>query len=248
MSISSSTERSLATDGIDRPGLHRAYETALGALLAEQAPEGYWVGELSSSALATATAVSALSLASGERSRSLIESGLRGLEGDQNGDGGWGDSPSSPSNLPTTMLVQAACVLAAGQGLQSEAACLARAEAYVRRQAGSSAAERVRTLRALYGKDHTFATPILTNCVLASEYGAGASIEIDWADVPSLPFELACVPRSLFKFLRLHVVSYALPALIAIGQGMTTLAAHGIRRAALGQTSLAEVLAVVPGA
>jgi general secretion pathway protein E len=35
---------------------------------------------------------------------------------------------------------------------------------------------------------------------------------------------------------------------IAIGQGMTTLAAHGLRRAAAGQTSLAEVFAVVPGA
>src|SRR5262249_7922431 len=32
------------------------------------------------------------------------------------------------------------------------------------------------------------------------------------------PFELACFPQSWFRLLRLHVVSYALPALIAIGQ------------------------------
>ena len=38
--------------------------------------------------------------------------------------------------------------------------------------------------------------------------------------MPPLPFELACFPQSWFRFLRLHVVSYALPALIAIGQAV----------------------------
>ena len=33
---------------------------------------------------------------------------------------------------------------------------------------------------------------------------------------------------------------------IAVGQGLTTMAAHGIRRAAGGETSLAEVLTVAP--
>ncbi|MDP6381356.1 MAG: prenyltransferase/squalene oxidase repeat-containing protein, partial [Phycisphaerae bacterium] len=36
--------------------------------------------------------------------------------------------------------------------------------------------------------------------------------------VPQLPFELAALPHRLLKWLRLPVVSYALPALIAIGQ------------------------------
>jgi squalene-hopene/tetraprenyl-beta-curcumene cyclase len=36
--------------------------------------------------------------------------------------------------------------------------------------------------------------------------------------IKPLPFELAAVPHNLYKFLRLPVVSYALPALIAIGQ------------------------------
>src|SRR5207302_6173085 len=39
-----------------------------------------------------------------------------------------------------------------------------------------------------------------------------------WKEVPPLPFELACLPQSWFRLVRLHVVSYALPALIAIGQ------------------------------
>jgi squalene-hopene/tetraprenyl-beta-curcumene cyclase len=36
--------------------------------------------------------------------------------------------------------------------------------------------------------------------------------------VPRLPFELACLPQSWYRFAGLPVVSYALPALIAIGQ------------------------------
>src|SRR5262249_12623533 len=33
-------------------------------------------------------------------------------------------------------------------------------------------------------------------------------------------FELACLPQKFYRFMRLHVVSYALPALIAIGQSI----------------------------
>ena len=39
-----------------------------------------------------------------------------------------------------------------------------------------------------------------------------------WQHVPQLPFELAAVPPVWYRWLRLPVVSYALPALIAIGQ------------------------------
>ena len=38
-----------------------------------------------------------------------------------------------------------------------------------------------------------------------------------WRHVRALPFELAALPQHLFRWLRLPVVSYALPALIAIG-------------------------------
>ncbi len=43
---------------------------------------------------------------------------------------------------------------------------------------------------------------------------------VSWREVPPLPFELACFPQAWFRFLRLPVVSYALPALIAIGQAV----------------------------
>jgi squalene-hopene/tetraprenyl-beta-curcumene cyclase len=41
---------------------------------------------------------------------------------------------------------------------------------------------------------------------------------VEWREIPRLPFELACLPQRFYKSVRLPVVSYALPALIAIGQ------------------------------
>ena len=49
------------------------------------------------------------------------------------------------------------------------------------------------------GKDRTFATPILTTCALAGL--------VSWDEVPPLPFELAVLPHSGYRFVRLHVVS-----------------------------------------
>src|SRR5207249_11921665 len=57
--------------------------------------------------------------------------------------------------------------------------------------------------------------PILTACALSGRLGSGASA---WTWVLPLPFELAALPHQFFATLRLPVVSYALPALIAIGQ------------------------------
>src|SRR4029453_4569852 len=64
-------------------------------------------------------------------------------------------------------------------------------------------------------KDRTFSVPILTMCALSGRLGAGRDA---WRRVIPLPFELAVFPHSWFAALRLPVVSYALPALIAIGQ------------------------------
>src|SRR6202011_2168241 len=83
-------------------------------------------------------------------------------------------------------------------------------EGYLDAHCGKTPAERAEAVRARYGKDRTFAVPILTTCALAGL--------VSWNEVASLPFELACMPQSWFRFLRLPVVSYALPALIAIGQ------------------------------
>ena len=76
--------------------LRRALETATTELLAERNARGFWGGELSSSALSTATAVMALAVARREvqisKFQSQIDSGLRWLAEHQNADGGWGVS------------------------------------------------------------------------------------------------------------------------------------------------------------
>ncbi len=57
--------------------------------------------------------------------------------------------------------------------------------------------------------------PILTVLAIAGKLGKGRD---GWRLVPQLPFEVAACPHQWFKWLSLPVVSYALPALIAIGQ------------------------------
>ena len=52
--------------------------------------------------------------------------------------------------------------------------------------------------------------------------------------MPALPFELACLPHRLLRFLRLPVVSYAVPALVAIGQAVSSTAGRGIRSSGSG--------------
>src|SRR5205823_8884199 len=90
-----------------------AYRRAREALLAERTADGHWIGELSSSALSTATAVMALALVQKhtpphDQFGSLIDGGFRWLMAHQNGDGGWGDTVKSFSNISTTMLCRAA--------------------------------------------------------------------------------------------------------------------------------------------
>ena len=88
-------------------------------LLDERSIDGHWVGELSPSALSTATAISALAALylndPQEEHHSLalpIESGIRYLSGQQNSDGGFGDTDRSHSNIATSYLVLAASTLA----------------------------------------------------------------------------------------------------------------------------------------
>jgi squalene-hopene/tetraprenyl-beta-curcumene cyclase len=203
----------IAADLAER--LESAYQTALAALLAERHPGGYWLGELSTSALSTATAVSALALVqkhsqSAERHDDLISGGVRWLAEHQNPDGGWGDTDRSLSNISTTMLCRAAFHLTGTATPDSD--CLRRAEAWLSERYGGTPGQHAEAVRARYGKDRTFSVPILMTSALAGL--------VSWREVQPLPFELACFPQSWFRFLRLPVVSYALPALIALGQAI----------------------------
>lgn len=185
-------------------------------LLAERGPDGHWAGELSSSALSTAVAVIAL----GEVDRrqgttahsALIEGGLRWLATHANADGGWGDTVRSRSNLSTTALVWAAFGAARADAAFAET--VARAERWIRAAAGSLD-QLVPAIVARYGDDRTFSVPIVLTLALSGRLGPDG-----WRRVPGLPFELAALPRAWFGALRLPVVSYALPALIALGQAI----------------------------
>jgi squalene-hopene/tetraprenyl-beta-curcumene cyclase len=209
---------------LDTRRLEAAFATARDALLAERNPGGYWVGELSTSALSTATAVAAISLCQ-RRARKqaadapvtnvrgsddMIAGGLRWLAEHQNSDGGWGDTVRSVSNISTTILCRAAFHIA--NFTAPYKTNLEAAEAYMNERCGAGSKNHAEGIRARYGKDRTFSVPILMTCALAGL--------VEWEEVPPLPFELACLPQAWFRLLNLPVVSYALPALIAIGQAI----------------------------
>lgn len=224
-------------------------------LLSQRTPAGHWEGFLSPSALSTATAISAISTVlaapefAGSHSapstsfdpattfdrRQLIDQVTRGVGWclqAQNKDGGFGDTDRSHSNIATTLLVMAALRLA-GPHLDAplSARCdqaLQLADDFRQRAGGFSA------LRERYGKDKTFVIPILTNCALAGL--------VSWKEVQALPFELAAVPQSMYRAVRMPVVSYAIPALVAIGQARffhsppRNPVAYLVRRAAIERT------------
>ncbi len=189
------------------------------ALLTERNAEGHWTGELSTSALSTATAVCALATVAhqtGEtRYDSFIQLGLQWLAANANADGGWGDTTRSFSNISTTTLGWAAFGSVKGADDQYRSTVNA-AEKWLTQKAGGVTTDKlVPAIIARYGKDRTFSVPILTMCAIAGRLGVGKAA---WKHVLPLPFELAALPAKFYAAARLPVVSYALPALIAIGQ------------------------------
>jgi squalene-hopene/tetraprenyl-beta-curcumene cyclase len=132
----------------------------------------------------------------------LIVEGLHWLAQRQNDDGGWSDTEHGRSTLAATMLVQAAfrltCVPAKYDGLTD------RADEYIAAQGGITA------LKKRHGKDRSLTAPVLANSALAGL--------VPWRQVPALPFELVCLPQHWHRRLRLPVVSYAIPALVTVGQ------------------------------
>lgn len=230
--------------------LERTHAGAVERLHAARTRGGFWEGELSSSALSTATAAIALELharsGGGAASAALAGRARAWLAAHPNADGGFGDTVSSPSNLATTALAWAAL----GQARDESARRAAhRAGERLARFTGSlEAGPLTAALLGAYGKDRTFSVPILVACALAERLGEGRAA---WRGIPRLPFELAALPAALFRHLGLPMVSYALPALIAIGQVLharnpsanpLTRAARGLARA----PTLRELEAIQP--
>jgi squalene-hopene/tetraprenyl-beta-curcumene cyclase len=195
-------------------------QRAIATLLARR--EGsHWAGELSSSALSTATAIAALRLVDtrlGTRSHAArIAAGEAWLAATQLPDGSWGDTAASPGNLSTTLLCWSVlAALAETRGQPS--AVVDRGAAWIEAKAGGTdRATLALALGRIYGRDKTFSVPILVHMALCGRLG-DPDDRATWRVIPQLPFELAALPQSWFRLVDMQVVSYALPALIAIGQ------------------------------
>lgn len=205
--------------------VREACESVRRQVLGLRDPEtGVWTGELAASALSTALAAVALEEEGGD-DRLLAEGGAAWLAAHANGDGGWGDTAESVSNMSATLIAAAALRrVSAGH-----CATLQRAEAWAVARTGTLAPDAVaRALGRIYGEDRTFAVPILAFLAMCGEDGAA------WRSVPPLPFLMALLPQRAYRFFRLQVVSYALPALIAVGLCRHVCVARASRRAAWG--------------
>ncbi|HVV73609.1 MAG TPA: prenyltransferase/squalene oxidase repeat-containing protein [Verrucomicrobiae bacterium] len=189
-------------------------------LLSLRNGETSWSGKLSASALSTATAVMALvwaakvSQGNAEQVEDLVDQGLAWLAAHPNADGAWGDTVLSRSNLSTTSLVWASFAACPRRAKRYQEATQG-AELWLKRHIGGVSPENLaREILQRYESDRTFSVPILTHCVLGGCMGSGPGA---WSHVIPLPFELAVFPKAWFAALQLPVVSYALPALIAMG-------------------------------
>ncbi len=165
--------------------------------------DGIWRGVLSSSAISTSVSLFALYEIDKEKYRSVIEAAAKWLEDTMCEDGSWGDSVDSPSN-PTATLLSFAALHAVGHDSPRTRQLLTE------RFGGYSDDKIIEGVLKYYGKDLTFSVPILVMCAMTG-------VIHSWDKIPSFPFELAVLPQRFFRFLNLPVVSYAIPALIAVG-------------------------------
>ncbi|MBP7730948.1 MAG: squalene--hopene cyclase [Bacteroidales bacterium] len=190
-------------------------------LLAERNKEGFWSGRLATSALATAVAIVSLKVAGKEIDRERIALGFNWLCRNINTDGGYGDTLGSVSNVSTTLLCYGAIRYC--QTGDNGLPVIQRIEAWLGEKGITFNKETITgSILNFYGKDYTFSIPILSMLIICGIIPPSSAQKI-----PKLPFELALLPPSFYRFFNLHVVSYALPALIAVGIYQFTLRKRG---------------------
>ena len=210
---------------VDLERLFLAQKAVCAELLAERSPAGYWVGEIGSSPVATAAAVSALvvshhqdsddalreaatggsesdieQLVQGDLSELLLES-VHWLARRQNEDGGWSDCDGGESDIAATMLVQAAFRLTGIPGKYAD--LMMRADQFVSAQGG------VAGLRRRFGRYKTYLAPILANCALADM--------APWRQVPTLAFEWLSLPQRWQRDVAAPASRIALPIVMSVG-------------------------------
>ncbi len=190
---------------------YNAYLSGREKLMAERNAGGYWTGQLATSALSTAVSIVALKLANHPDDRKKIRDGFVWLCSNINGDGGYGDTPGSFSNVSTTLLCYGAMHFC--QAPDEAAIYLLAMEKWLKNQGIELQQDSVtKSVLGFYGSDYTFSVPILSMLVICRVLPNKALDKI-----PGLPFELSLLPVSWYRLLNLRVVSYAFPALIAVG-------------------------------
>ncbi len=197
---------------MNKAQLQSRFDELTSILLDWQNEEGYWEGELSSSALGVSVACAALFFYDREANRPFIEKGMQWLTLHVNDDGGFGDTEDSPSNISTSLLCYAAITLCSGI-FPENGRLLKRLGEYLESKGIDMHSEKVaQVILKHYGKDFTFSVPILSMCAFC-----GIPSDRNFENIPRLPFELSLLPHSFYRMLNLNVVSYAIPALIAVG-------------------------------
>ena len=197
---------------MDQKSLENQYDTLVSLLNSERNETGFWSGRLSSSALGTAVAIAALKIHGEQADNKSVENGLAWLLNHFNADGGIGDTPESNSNVSTSLLCYAA-ISFCGQGSANSRASLLKIEKYLAGQnINLSNGELTSELLDFYGHDYTFSVPILSMLIICGVVDPEVCKKI-----PQLPFELTIFPARWYSLFNLRVVSYAIPALIAVG-------------------------------
>ncbi len=188
---------------MNKEQLREIHADAYARLMNSRSEDGMWRGRLSSSAISTSVSVFALQRIDADKYRKQIDDGVRWLNSTMKPDGSWGDTVESPSNMTATLLTYVS--------LHAVGESSAKTRTYLNERFGGDTEEAlIKGVLDYYGKDLTFSVPILMMCALAG-------VISNWKKIPPFPFELATLPQSLFRYLNLPVVSYAIPALIAIG-------------------------------
>ena len=197
---------------MEKHQLEDQYKILCSKLIAEQNSDGFWTGKLSSSALAVAVSIVAIKLKELPQHEERVTKGLQWLFDNVNTDGGYGDTPQSESNVSTSFLCYSAIKFCQTQEFDGNK-YLKGIEDYLESQNISLTSGNIsKSVLSYYGKDYTFSVPILSMLTICGILG-----DEDLRKVPPLPFEFTLLPASLYRFFNMQVVSYAIPALVAVG-------------------------------
>jgi squalene-hopene/tetraprenyl-beta-curcumene cyclase len=192
--------------------LNNQYIELVKLLRSEQNDTGFWRGKLSSSALATAVSIVALKLNGDNSDHLFVNNGLEWLLNHRNADGGFGDTPESKSNVSTSFLCFAAICYCGKSNPHTEIALRSVKNYLLQQDINLNNNDIAASVLSYYGKDYTFSVPILSMLIIC-----GVLDKTIARKIPQLPFEFTLLPASWYSLFNLRVVSYAIPALIAMG-------------------------------